>query len=140
MWYRQQMLSYMFKEQMDHHVSEGDLSSSNVCSLSFSFFFCFFLTKQTLVKLDECRAALGQVIDRWKVLQSEPDFGATVGPVGGALELRWQSASMRAEREVQRCSDIQDSQLRWDWLQICMHGISFSPSPVMAWKRSVCPS
>lgn len=87
----------------------------------------FFLTKQTLVKLDECRAALGQVVDRGKVLQSEPEFGATVGPVGGALELRWQSASRRAEREVQRCSDIQDNQLRWDWLQICMHGISFSP-------------
>lgn len=76
------------------------------------------LNQQTLVQLDECRAALGLLLDQGKVLQTEPEFAATVSRVGGALELRWQSACRRTEQEIQRCRDIQDSRVRWDLLQI----------------------
>ncbi|TKS76359.1 Nesprin-2 KASH domain-containing protein 2 [Collichthys lucidus] len=69
--------------------------------------------KQTLVQLDESRAALGLLIDQGKVLQTEPDFAAAVSHTGGALELRWQNAYRRAEREIQRCRDIQDCRVRF---------------------------
>lgn len=67
-----------------------------------------------MVQLDESRAALGLLIDQGKVLQTEPDFAAAVSHTGGALELRWQNAYRRAEREIQRCRDIQDCRVRWD--------------------------
>lgn len=69
-----------------------------------------------LVQLDENRAALGLLLDQGKVLQTEPEFAATVSQARGALELRWQSAYSRTEQELQRCRDIQDSRVRWDRL------------------------
>ncbi|XP_078030046.1 nesprin-2a isoform X4 [Epinephelus lanceolatus] len=64
--------------------------------------------QQTLVQLDESRAALGLLLDQGKVLQTEPEFAATVSQAGGALELRWQSAYRRTKQESKRCRDIQD--------------------------------
>lgn len=72
--------------------------------------------QRTLVQLDDSRAALGLILDKEKVLQTEPEFAATVSPVGGALELRWQGACRRTEQEIRRCKDIQDSQARWEIL------------------------
>ncbi|XP_044023969.1 nesprin-2 isoform X2 [Siniperca chuatsi] len=69
--------------------------------------------QQTLVQLDQSRAALGLLLDQGKVLQKEPAFAATVSHAGGALELRWQSAYRRTEQEIQHCRDIQDSQARF---------------------------
>ncbi|XP_073348713.1 LOW QUALITY PROTEIN: nesprin-2a [Pagrus major] len=69
--------------------------------------------QQTLVQLDENRAALGLLLDQGKVLQTEPEFAATVSHAGGALELRWQSAYRRTEQEIQRCREIQDSRVRF---------------------------
>ncbi|XP_042359998.1 LOW QUALITY PROTEIN: nesprin-1-like [Plectropomus leopardus] len=69
--------------------------------------------QQTLVQLDESRAALGLLLDQGKMLQTEPEFAATVSHAGGALELRWQSAYRRTEQESQRCRDIQDSRTRF---------------------------
>lgn len=73
-------------------------------------------TQQTLVQLDESRAALGLLLDQGKVLQTEPEFAATVSQAGGALELRWQSAYRRTKQESKRCRDIQDRRTRWDQL------------------------
>ncbi|KAM7367651.1 hypothetical protein PAMP_013936 [Pampus punctatissimus] len=80
--------------------------------------------QQTLVQLDESRAAVGLLLDQRNVLQTEPVFAASVSQAGGALELRWQSAYRRTEQEIQRCRDIQDSRARFqthftsvsDWL------------------------
>ncbi|XP_070706002.1 nesprin-2a [Pempheris klunzingeri] len=69
--------------------------------------------QQTLVQLDESRAALGLILDQAKVLQTDPGFAATVSQAGGALELRWQSAYRRTEQEIQRCRDIQASRARF---------------------------
>ncbi|XP_074540850.1 nesprin-2a [Halichoeres trimaculatus] len=82
------------------------------------------LCQQTLLQLDESRAALGLLLDQKKKLQTEPALAATVGHRGGALELRWQSAYRWTKQEIQRCRDIQDSQTRFhadfstfsDWL------------------------
>ncbi|XP_069371611.1 nesprin-2a isoform X5 [Paralichthys olivaceus] len=63
--------------------------------------------QQTLVQLDESRAALGILLDQCEVLQKEPAFAASVGQTGGALELRWRRAVRRTEQEIQRCRDIQ---------------------------------
>lgn len=48
------------------------------------------------------------------MLQMEPQFATTIGPVGGALELRWQSALRQVEQEMQRCRNTQDVRVRWD--------------------------
>ncbi|XP_068433248.1 nesprin-2a [Clinocottus analis] len=69
--------------------------------------------QQTLVQLDDSRAALGLLLDQGKVLQTDPEFAARVGQAGGALELRWLSAYRRTEQESRRCRDIQDSQDRF---------------------------
>ncbi|XP_037606336.1 nesprin-2-like isoform X2 [Sebastes umbrosus] len=69
--------------------------------------------QQTLVQLDESRAALGLILDQGKELQTEPEFAATAGHAGGALELRWQSAYRRTEQESRRCRNIQDSRARF---------------------------
>ncbi|XP_040920887.1 nesprin-2a [Toxotes jaculatrix] len=69
--------------------------------------------QQTLVQLDERRAALGLLLDQCKVLQAEPVFSASVSQAGGALELRWRSAFRRTEQEIQRCRDIQDLRARF---------------------------
>ncbi|XP_022621783.1 nesprin-1-like [Seriola dumerili] len=69
--------------------------------------------QQTLVQLDESRAALGLLLDQCKVLQTEPVFAASVGLAGGALELRWRSAFRRTEQEIRRCRDIQDVRARF---------------------------
>ncbi|XP_054871829.1 nesprin-2 isoform X5 [Amphiprion ocellaris] len=69
--------------------------------------------QQTLVRLDESRAALGRLLDDEMVLQAEPLFAASVGQAGGALELRCRSVSRRTEQEIQRCRDIQDTQTRF---------------------------
>lgn len=70
-----------------------------------------------LAKLDECGAALGLLLDDRQAPQSEPNstaIAASISPVGGALKLRWQSACRRAEQAAQRCTDIQDCELRCD--------------------------
>ncbi|KAM6906809.1 nesprin-2a [Lycodopsis pacificus] len=69
--------------------------------------------QQTLVQLDDSRAALGLLLDQGKALQTDPEFAARVGHAGGALELRWLAAYRRTEQESRRCSDIQDSQDRF---------------------------
>ncbi|XP_041660769.1 nesprin-2 [Cheilinus undulatus] len=82
------------------------------------------LCQQTLVQLDESRAALGLLLDQRKSLQTEPALAATVSHTGGAVEQRWQSAYRWTEQEIQRCRDIQDRQARFqkdftsisDWL------------------------
>ncbi|XP_060907682.1 nesprin-2-like isoform X3 [Labrus mixtus] len=82
------------------------------------------LCQQTLVQLDESRAALGLLLDQRKLLQTEPTLAAAVSHAGSALEQRWQSAYRWTEQEIQRCRDIQDSRTRFhtdftsvsDWL------------------------
>ncbi|XP_034756192.1 nesprin-2-like [Etheostoma cragini] len=69
--------------------------------------------QHTLVQLDESRVAVGLLLDQGKRLQTEPEFAATVGHAGGALELRWQSAYGWTEQEIQRCRDLQDSRARF---------------------------
>nr|XP_046228198.1 nesprin-2 isoform X4 [Scatophagus argus] len=69
--------------------------------------------QQTLVQLDEGRAALGLILDQGKVLQTEPEFATTVSHAGGALELRWRSIYRRTQQESQRCRDIQDRRVRF---------------------------
>ncbi|XP_056219440.1 nesprin-2-like [Seriola aureovittata] len=69
--------------------------------------------QQTLVQLDDSRAALGLLLDQCKVLQTEPVFAASVGLAGGALELRWRSAFRRTEQEIRRCRDIQEVRARF---------------------------
>ncbi|KAI3364132.1 hypothetical protein L3Q82_010949, partial [Scortum barcoo] len=69
--------------------------------------------QQALVQLDESRAVLGLLLDQGKLLQTEPEFATIVGHAGGALELRWRSASRRMEQEVQCCRDIQNSRIRF---------------------------
>ncbi|XP_054474146.1 nesprin-2-like [Anoplopoma fimbria] len=69
--------------------------------------------QQTLVQLDDSKAALGLLLDQGKALQTDPVFAATVGHAGGALELRWLSAYRRTEQESRRCRDIQDRQDRF---------------------------
>ncbi|XP_058468686.1 nesprin-2-like isoform X4 [Solea solea] len=65
--------------------------------------------QQTLVQLDESRAAVGFLLDRCRLLQTEPaSFAASLVQTGGAVELRWANALRRAEQEIQRCRDIQD--------------------------------
>lgn len=80
-----------------------------------AFSLLLFPTKQTLAKLDECGAALGLLLDEGRAPRSAPGSAAVTGavsPVGGALELRWQSACRQTEQAAQRCTDIQDSELR----------------------------
>lgn len=72
------------------------------------------LTQQTLVKLGQSRAAAGLLLDQLRGLQVEPAFAATVAPLGGALELRWQSVCKQTELETQRCRDRRDSMSRWE--------------------------
>eukprot|EP00064_Thunnus_orientalis_P010013 superscaffoldBa00001318_g10039 len=80
--------------------------------------------QQTLVQLDESRAAVGLLLDQGNMMQTEPVFAASVSQAGGALELRWRSAYRRTEQEIQRCRDVQDSRARFqtdfasvsDWL------------------------
>ncbi|XP_031717653.1 nesprin-2a isoform X2 [Anarrhichthys ocellatus] len=69
--------------------------------------------QQTLVQLDDSRAALGLLLDQRKALQTDPEFAARVGHAGGALELRWLGAYRRTEQESRRCTDIRDSQDRF---------------------------
>nr|XP_020459524.1 nesprin-1-like [Monopterus albus] len=69
--------------------------------------------QQTLVQLDESRAALGLLLDQRNVLRMYPAFAASVSQTGGALELRWRAAYSRTEQEIQRCRDIQDSRARF---------------------------
>uniref|UniRef100_A0A3B4YV88 Nesprin-2-like n=1 Tax=Seriola lalandi dorsalis TaxID=1841481 RepID=A0A3B4YV88_SERLL len=69
--------------------------------------------QQTLVQLDDSRAALGLLLDQCKVLQTVPVFAASVGLAGGALELRWRSAFRRTEQEIRRCRDIQEVRARF---------------------------
>ncbi|KAK5852700.1 hypothetical protein PBY51_006550 [Eleginops maclovinus] len=65
--------------------------------------------QQTLVQLEESRAVLGLILDQGKLLQTKPQFAASVCQAGGALELRWQNAYRRTELESRRCRDIQES-------------------------------
>ncbi|XP_014270043.3 nesprin-2a isoform X9 [Maylandia zebra] len=69
--------------------------------------------QQTLVQLDDNKATLGAILDQGKVLQAEPLLAASTHQTGGALELRWRNAYRRTEKEIQRCRDIQDSQIRF---------------------------
>ncbi|XP_076023194.1 nesprin-2a [Genypterus blacodes] len=69
--------------------------------------------QDTLVQLDQSRATLGSILDQEKVLQTWPPSAASVYPAGGALELRWRNVYRRAEQEIQRCQDIQDSRSRF---------------------------
>lgn len=66
-----------------------------------------------LEQLKESQAAFGLLSHQTKMLQVEPEFAATVGHLGGAMELRWQSALRETEKEIQRCRKIQDSRVRW---------------------------
>lgn len=72
------------------------------------------LTQQTLVKLGESRAAAGLLLDQLRGLQVELAFAATVTPLGGALELRWQSVCRQTELETRHCRDRRDSMSRWE--------------------------
>ncbi|XP_063350729.1 nesprin-2 [Pelmatolapia mariae] len=69
--------------------------------------------QQTLVQLDDNKATLGAILDQGKVLQAEPLLAASTHQAGGALELRWRNAYRRTEKEIQRCRDIQDTQIRF---------------------------
>uniref|UniRef100_A0AAZ1XTJ4 KASH domain-containing protein n=1 Tax=Oreochromis aureus TaxID=47969 RepID=A0AAZ1XTJ4_OREAU len=69
--------------------------------------------QQTLVQLDDNKATLGVILDQGKVLQAEALLAASTHQAGGALELRWRSAYRRTEKEIQRCRDIQDTQIRF---------------------------
>ncbi|XP_054618423.1 nesprin-2 isoform X2 [Dunckerocampus dactyliophorus] len=69
--------------------------------------------QQTLVQLDGSRGALGLLVDQRRELQADPLIAHSVIQAGGALELRWRSAHRRTEQEVQRCSDIRDSWVRF---------------------------
>ncbi|XP_061843165.2 nesprin-2a isoform X2 [Nerophis lumbriciformis] len=69
--------------------------------------------QQTLVQLDGSRGALGLFLDQRRELRADPSFAPSVIQTGGALELRWRSVYSRTEHEVQRCSDIRDSWVRF---------------------------
>ncbi|XP_035989542.1 nesprin-2 [Fundulus heteroclitus] len=69
--------------------------------------------KQTLLRLDESRAVLGALQDLRAAMQAEPWFASTVGPAGGALELRWKAAFRRTEQEITRLRRIQEGRARF---------------------------
>lgn len=102
------------KRHRDDGLSRG--SDGAWCKLNMSTVGCLPFTQQTLVQLDDSRAALGLLLDQGKALHTDPEFAARVGHAGGALELRWLSAYRRTEQESRRCRDIQHSQERWDSL------------------------
>lgn len=87
-----------------------------------------FLTQQTLVMLGESRAAAGLLLDQLRGLQVEPAFAATVAPLGGALELRWQSVCRQTELETQRCRDRRDSMSRWESCSLAVELHTHSPA------------
>ncbi|XP_071226495.1 nesprin-2a isoform X1 [Salvelinus alpinus] len=68
--------------------------------------------QQVLALLEECRPALGSVLDQGKALQA---WGCStgVGGTGGVLELRWRAVRSKAEQESQRSRDIRDNWTRF---------------------------
>ncbi|XP_028295064.1 nesprin-2a isoform X2 [Gouania willdenowi] len=69
--------------------------------------------QQMLLHLDESRAALGLLLNRGEVLQSELTLSAPFKQTGGVLELRWKHDCMQIQQEVQRCRKVQDSCARF---------------------------
>uniref|UniRef100_A0AAQ6IQR6 KASH domain-containing protein n=1 Tax=Anabas testudineus TaxID=64144 RepID=A0AAQ6IQR6_ANATE len=70
--------------------------------------------QETLIQLDESRAALGLLQDQRSVLlQAEMVFAPLICRAGGALELRWRSAYKWTEQEIQHCRNMQDSWTRF---------------------------
>ncbi|XP_068564553.1 nesprin-2a [Cebidichthys violaceus] len=96
-------------DDFEAFISSGEPEGDNVMLAQHRQAAC----QQTLVQLDDSRAALGLLLDQGKVLQTDPEFAARVGHAGGALELRWLAAYRRTEQESRRCRDIQDSQDRF---------------------------
>ncbi|XP_014000581.2 nesprin-2a isoform X3 [Salmo salar] len=68
--------------------------------------------QRVLALLEECRPALGSVLDQGKALQA---WGCStgVGGTGGVLELRWRAVRSKAEQESQRSRDIRDNWTRF---------------------------
>ncbi|CAB1343036.1 unnamed protein product [Coregonus sp. 'balchen'] len=64
--------------------------------------------QRVLALLEECKPALGSVLDQEKALQA---WGCStgVGGTGGVLELRWRAIRGKAEQESQRSCDIRDN-------------------------------
>ncbi|XP_062415634.1 nesprin-2-like isoform X4 [Pungitius pungitius] len=96
-------------DDVEAFISSGEPEGDNGGSAQHRQAAC----EQTLVRLDDSRAALGLLLDQRKVLQTDPEFAAKVGQAGGALELRWLSTCRRTEQESRRCREIQDSQDRF---------------------------
>uniref|UniRef100_A0A4W5R0G0 KASH domain-containing protein n=1 Tax=Hucho hucho TaxID=62062 RepID=A0A4W5R0G0_9TELE len=68
--------------------------------------------QRVLALLEECRPALGSVLDQGKALQA---WGCStgVGGTGGILELRWRAVRSKAEQESQRSRDIRENWTRF---------------------------
>ncbi|XP_052326819.1 nesprin-2 isoform X7 [Oncorhynchus keta] len=77
--------------------------------------------QRVLALLEECRPALGSVLNQGKALQA---WGCStgVGGTGGVLELRWRAVRSKAEQESQRSRDIRDNWTRFHNVSVSLTG------------------
>lgn len=138
MCYWQQMLSYMFKEQMGHHVSEADLSSSTVC------FFVFFNKANTgqAGRVQSCfrsspRSGEGTAV-RAKVRSHSQSCGRRPGAAVAECEREGRAGGSTLQRHPGQPAQVGLAPDVHAWY-LLLPSRGLWRSLVMTWKGSVCP-